>query len=170
MKTALEGFIAVMVIGMLWGGTAIAQSTSAMKTNIEFAHKDAEVWSKGNLALADEIYSKDIIRHFSGQPDSVGFESYKQILLATRKAFPDWTPTVENVIASDDLVVSKMTISGTMTGPMRNMQPTGQSLKIPCASIYRIADGKIAEIWVYYDSVPFLRAFGYSISPPSPAK
>ncbi len=170
MKIALERFIAVMVIGMLCGGTAIAQSTSAMKTNIELIYKDQEVWSKGNLALADEIYSMNIIRHVAGQPDSVGLESYKQILLGTRKAFPDYTQTVENVIASDDLVVSKMTLSGTMTGPLRNMPPTGKSVQVPCASVYRIAGGKIAEIWVYYDSVPFLKAFGFSISPPSPPK
>ena len=170
MKTAVGRIIAVMVIGMVWGGTAVAQSTSAMKANIELMHKDAEVWSKGNMALADETYSKDIIRHVAGQPDSVGLESYKQILLGTRKAFPDWTQTVENVIASGDLVVSKMILSGTMTGAMRNMPPTGNSVKVPCASVYRIAEGKIAEIWVYYDSVLFLKAFGYSISPPPPPK
>jgi len=170
MKSAIGPFIAFLVIGMPFGGIAVGQSSSTTKANIEFAQKDKEVWSTGNLALADEIYSKDIIRHVAGQPPSVGLESYKQILLGTRKAFPDWTQTVEDVIASDDLVVSKMTLSGTMTGPLRNMPPTGMSVKVPCASVYRIAGGKIAEIWVYYDSVLFLKAFGYSILPPPPSK
>ena len=169
MKIAVGTFIAVLVIGMAFGEMAVAQSTSTTNANIELARKNhEEVWSKGNPAVADEIYSNDIVRHSADQPDRRGIEVYKQFALGSRGAFPDWKETVENIIASGDLVATKVTITGTMTGPLRNLEPTGKSLKVPCAVFFRIAEGKIVGIWSYYDSVPFLKAIG--MLPPPPPK
>ena len=173
MKSAVGTFIAVLVIGTVFGGMAIAQSTSMMNANIELARKNhEEVWSKGNLAAADEIYSNELVRHSADQPVSRGLDAYKQFWVVSRAAFPDWKETVEHVIASGDLVATKVTIRGTMTGswkgPRGTLPPTGKSLEVPCAVFFRIAEGKIVEIWSYYDSVPFLKAMG--LFPPPPPK
>jgi steroid delta-isomerase-like uncharacterized protein len=172
-KSAVGTFIAMLVIGVVFGGLAVAQSTSMMNANIELAQKHhEEVWSKGNVVVADEIYSNEMVRHSADQPDSRGRESYKQFILAFRAAFPDWKETVEHVIASGDLVATKVTIRGTMTGSLKGQRgtlpPTGKSLEVPCAVFFRIAEGKIVEIWSYYDSVPFLKAIG--VFPPPPPK
>jgi len=168
MKSAVRAFIVTLVIGMVFGGMAVAQST-----NIELVRKHhEEVWSKGNLVVADEIYSNEIVRHSADQPVMRGREPYKQFMLGTREAFPDWKETIENIIASGDLVATKLTITGTMTGPLKGPQgtlpPTGKRLEVPCAVFFRIAEGKIVEIWGYYDSVPFLKALG--VLPPLPPK
>jgi len=166
MKSAIGTFIAVVVIGMVFGGMAIAQSTSTTNANIELARKShEEVWSKGNLAVADEIYSNEIVRHSADRADIRGREAFKQFMLGTRGAFPDWKETVENVIASGDLVATKVTLRGTMTGPLRTFPPTGKRFELPCAVFYRIAEGKIAEIWCYLDSATILRAIG-ALPPP----
>ena len=171
MKSVVGTFIAMLVIGVVFGGMAVAQSTSMMNANIELARKHhEEVWSKGNLVVADEIYSNEMVRHSADQPDSRGREPYKQFILGTRGAFPDYKDTVQNVIASGDLVATKTLITGTMTGALRGpkgtLPPTGKRLEVPCATFFRIAEGKIVEIWGYYDSVPFLKALGVLPSPP----
>jgi steroid delta-isomerase-like uncharacterized protein len=172
-KSTVGTIIVMLVIMMVFGGMAIAKSTSKTDANIELARKHhEEVWSKGNLVVADKIYSNEILRHSADQQDLQGREPYKQFMMGTRGAFPDWKETVENVIASGDLVATKVLITGTMTGtlqgPEGTLTPTGKRLEVPCAVFFRIANGKIMEIWGYYDSVPFLKALG--VLPPPPPK
>jgi len=172
-KSTVGTIIVMLVIVMVFGGMAIAKSASKTDANIELVRKHhEEVWSKGNLAVADKIYSNELVRHSADQPDMQGREPYKQFMMGTRGAFPDWKETVENIIASGDLVATKVSITGTMTGtlqgPQGTLPPTGKRLEVPCAVFFRIANGKIVEIWGYYDSVPFLKALG--VLPPPPPK
>ncbi len=168
MKSAVGRSIVVLVIGMVFAGMAAAQSA-----NIELARKHhEEVWSKGNIMVADEIYSNELVRHSADMPDMRGREAYKRFILACREAFPDWKDEVETIIASGDLVVSKYTNRGTMTGAMRGPKgarpPTGKRLEAPCAAFFRIAEGNIVEIWFYYDSARFSEVLG--VLPPPPPK
>ena len=44
-----------------------------------------KVWSEGDLALVEKVYSSELIAHFSGQPeDIVGLESFKNFVKLTR--------------------------------------------------------------------------------------
>lgn len=169
-KSTVGTIIVMLVIVMVFGGMAIAKSKSKTDVNVELARKIAEeVWSKGNMVVADQIFSDDVVRHSSDMPDIRGKEAYKQFVLGTRAAFPDWKETVENVIASGDLVATKETITGTMTGSMQGpkgtLPPTGKRLETINALFVRIAKGKIVEIWCYYDSARFLEAMGVLPSP-----
>jgi len=173
MKSAVRAFIVVLVIGMVFGGMAVAQSTPKTNANIELARKvGEEVWSKGNMVVADQIFSDEIVRHSADMPDIRGREAYKQFIRGTREAFPDWKETVQNAIASGDLVATKETMTGTMTGsrrgPKGTLPPTGKRFEVPLALFFRIAEGKIVELWCYYDSVPILEAMG--VLPPPPPK
>ena len=137
----------------------------SMDTRSELVRKShEEVWSKGNLAVADEIYSRKIVRHSADQTDEIGRDAYKRFIVGTREAFPDWTETVESIIASRDLVATKVVIKATMTGslngPAGQLPPTGNDFELSAAVFYRITDGMIAEIWSYYDSVPILKTIG----------
>jgi steroid delta-isomerase-like uncharacterized protein len=170
-KSTVGTIIVMLVIVMVFGGMAIAKSKSKTDANVELARKIAEeVWSKGNMVVADQIFSDDVVRHSSDMPDIRGKEAYKQFVLGTRAAFPDWKETVENVIASGDLVATKETITGTMTGSMQGpkgtLPPTGKRLETINALFVRITKGKIVEIWCYYDSARFLEAMGVLPSPP----
>ena len=172
MKSAVGTFIVALVIGIAFGGMAVAQGTSKMNANIEVARKHhEELWSKGNLVGADEIYSNEIVRHSADIPDIRGREAYKQFMLGTRESFPDWKETIENIIASGDFVATKVTATATMTGPLKvpegTLPPTGKRVELPCAVFWHIAEGKIVEIWSYYDSIPFLKAIG-ALPPPPP--
>ena len=177
MKSIVGMFIVVLVIGLVFGGMAIAQSTSKTDANIELARKsEEEFWSKGNLAVADEIFSNEFIRHSAEMPDMKGREAYKQFMLGFREAFPDWKSTIENIFASGDLVAVKLTATGTMTGTLRGgpsgppLPPTGKRLEFPVVDIYRIAEGKIVELWCYYyDVARILVVLGVLPPPPAPA-
>ena len=67
-----------------------------------------ELWSHGNLAVADEIIAADYVRHDAGDPfPAKGPGDIKRIVSMLRGMLPDLTITIESMVAEGDLVVSR---------------------------------------------------------------
>jgi predicted ester cyclase len=82
-----------------------------------------------------------------------------------RGAFPDYRETIEDLIASRDRVVTRLTIRGTHEGPLPFAPATGKSIEIADTSIFRIEDGKIAEQWAVTDQLSLLVQLGQVEAP-----
>lgn len=120
-----------------------------------------EVWSKGNLAVADEILASTYVSHDPASPVPTNSpEALKQRIIMYRTTFPDVQFTVEDIFAEGDKVATRWKAVGTHKGPLMGMDPTGKQVTVTGVSISRIADGVIAEEWVYRDSIGMLRQLG----------
>jgi steroid delta-isomerase-like uncharacterized protein len=108
---------------------------------------EAELWSRGNLAVADELYSPDFVCHFVIGPEWKGVQGIKDVVAQHRRSFPDWNETVEDIIGEDDKVVIRFTSTGTQEGNFEGLAPTGRKVKITEVAIYRLKGGKIVEQW-----------------------
>jgi steroid delta-isomerase-like uncharacterized protein len=115
---------------------------------VELEH--SEIWSKGNLQLIDGVYAENFIGHFPAGTVR-GRAGIRAEVKAHRTAFPDWTETVDDVIADGDRVVTRFTSRGTNFGEFLGKPATGKRIEISEACIHRFADGKIVELWVYPD-------------------
>jgi len=62
-------------------------------------------------------------------------------------SFPDARVTVEDQIAEGDKVMDRWTATGTQTGDLMGMLPTGRRIEISGITISRFSGGKIAEDW-----------------------
>jgi predicted ester cyclase len=64
------------------------------------------------------------------------------------------------------------TMSGTITGafrtPMGVIPPTGEAFSLSGVAVDRIAEGKIAEEWVYFNVLDILQPLGFTLAPPKP--
>ncbi len=61
-----------------------------------------------------------------------------------RTAFPDMNPTVEDVLAEGDKVVTRWTMRGTHQGGIEKFgPPTGRQIEVEGITIHRIEGGKI---------------------------
>ena len=161
--TSSKMILILLLAGTVFGGISCTSRKSISDLNIELERKiHDEVWSKGNLTVADEIFSKDIIRHSGDAPEMPGLEEYKQYIQTWRNIFPDWTETVEDVVASGDFVAARVLLRATQSGPLPNSinaQPTGKKIETHCAIFVRIGpEKKITELWSYYDLTPFVKA------------
>jgi predicted ester cyclase len=77
-----------------------------------------ELWTKGDLAVADEIYSPDAVGHCGNLPDQTNYpECEKDLVRQDRVAFPDGTATVDDQIAEGDKVLTRWRFRATHTGP-----------------------------------------------------
>ena len=52
---------------------------------------EAELWNKGNLAVADELYSPDFVCHFIAGREWKGLQGLKGAVQSHRISLPDWT-------------------------------------------------------------------------------
>jgi len=60
---------------------------------------------------------------------------------------PEWRMTVDEIIAENDRVMVLWTFYGTQQGEYAGLPPTHKRVTYSGINIFRIAEGKIAEIW-----------------------
>ena len=129
------------------------------EANKALARKSFEALSTGDLDKALDMYSDDVTYH-STDGDFSGRDAMKEYISVYYDAFSNIGLSVEDVIAEGDKVVSRVTGSGTHTGELQGMPPTGKNISISGISIMRIADGKIAEEWEMYDIMGMMQQLG----------
>jgi predicted ester cyclase len=103
--------------------------------------------SKGNLAVADELYSPAFVCHFIVGPEWKGIEGIKNEVACHRRSFPDWHEKVDDIVVEGDKVVIRFTSTGTQLGEFQGIAPRGRKVKIQEMAIYRLSRGKIVEQW-----------------------
>ena len=124
-----------------------------------------EIYSQGNLDIADEIFAADIVGHMPGSPDLHGPEDVKQFVTMFRTAFPDIKFTVEDQIAEGDKGVTRWTYTGTHKGGWMGIPPTGVQVTLTGISIDRFAGGKIVESWDNLDDLGLFQQLGMELKP-----
>jgi hypothetical protein len=75
---------------------------------------ETELWSKGNLTAADELYSASFVCHFIAGTEWRELEGIKSDVASHRAAFPDWSEKVDDIVAEGDRVVIRFISSGTL--------------------------------------------------------
>jgi steroid delta-isomerase-like uncharacterized protein len=120
-----------------------------------------DIWNRGDLAVVDELMVDDAAYHGPHMPGGVGDrESWRRAIGMYRSAFPDSHVTFEELIASDDTVVGRWSATGTHTGQLPGLAPTGKRIAIGGITIYRIAAGKIVEAWEQLDMLGMWQQLG----------
>ena len=120
-----------------------------------------EVWNKGNLPVADELFSSTYVHHDASTPDvGRGPESEKKRATLYRTAFPDIRLTMDDIIAEGETVVARWSCRGTHKGDLSGIPPTGKQVNITGVSIARFANGKMEEGWVNWDALALMQQLG----------
>ena len=146
---------------------APGQAQTTTDQNKAIARRWSEdLWSRGNLAVADEIIAPDYERHDPGDPFAAkGPDDVKRIVTMLRSMLPDFQIKVESIIAEGDFVVSRYTATATDTVGYMGMPATGKPIKTQAIQIFRFANGKIVESWAARDDLGTLRQLGHLPSP-----
>jgi steroid delta-isomerase-like uncharacterized protein len=120
-----------------------------------------QAWNGGDLDLIDELFAADYVGHDAPRPEPVhGTEGMKDFLRMYRAAFSDAHITLDDIIVAGDKVVTRWTGTGTHDGDLMGIPPTGRPVAFTGIRIFRVADGKIAEGWVNWDTFGLMRQLG----------
>jgi predicted ester cyclase len=89
----------------------------------------------------------------------------KAAIATYRSAFPDMTARVEEQVAQGDTVVSRWSATGTSTGALQGIPPTGKQVTVVGVNLDRFKDGKVVWSWGIFDQFGMLVQLGV-VPPP----
>src|SRR5262252_8412917 len=114
--------------------------------------KFAEAVNTGNFDLFDQVVAPNCV-----DPDPAGYQIF---FSGMRTAFPDMSVTPETIVQDEDIVAFAYTLTGTHTGPLGKIPPTGKKVKIRGMQISKFKDGKMVERWGSSDELTLLKQIG----------
>jgi len=118
-----------------------------------------EALNRRDLAAAAELLAPDVVIHTPGA-DVEGRKGWREFVAGFLAAFPDLHLTIEDTIAEGDKAVMRWTERGTHEGQFADTAPTGKVVTLSGMDIYRLAGGKIAEAWIWSDTLGLLQQIG----------
>ena len=125
-----------------------------------------ELIGEGRLEVADEIFhSKVLFGVNRAEPVEVDPAFFEEAAAFWHNVFPDVHITIEQVVAEGDFVAEHLTYRGTHSGDLWGIQPTRRQVAATATYVYRIVDGRIAEVWGSWDRLTVLEQLGVSASP-----
>jgi len=130
------------------------------------------VWNTGNIAIAEQLYTSDIIVHLVDQDNSElkGTTALMDYLSFIRTAYPDMKYEPDHMSIDGNTVTTRITFTGTNTGPRGDLLPTNKKVKVSIVLISQIDEGEIAEEWLYANWASIYKQLGFTITPPSAEK
>lgn len=100
-------------------------------------------FNQRDLRMLDELLAHDVIDHTPGEGQCAGIEGIKQVWARLFLAHPGIRCELEDMLAEDDKVATRVTLLDDST----SQPPT----KIRVMEFFRLADGKIVELWNIFD-------------------
>lgn len=123
-----------------------------------------EVLSANRMEKLDEMLGPDFT---DSTPGALGSETGPDVIRAAqgriRALFPTVQYQVEDLVAEGDKVVARYTVRA---ATKEEEGIPSQKVEIMGMTLFRIADGRIREVWIINDQMELYRQLGFTIQPP----
>jgi predicted ester cyclase len=118
-----------------------------------------------NIGRAAELCTPDVALFHPAIPIPIrGLGALNQSLTIMETTFPDRQFTTLDMVAEDDMVLDRFRVTGTQKGPFGSLPPTNKRFDGTGMAIYRVVDGKIAQIMLQEDLLKMLQQLGVAPS------
>lgn len=118
-----------------------------------------QAWNHQQFDILEETHAPDWIHHDPSNPLDLrgGSEGNRARLTELSAAFPDIHYRLDDLIAEDDRVAVRFTVSGTHSGLFAGIPATAKQVSMQGMIIHRLQDGKIVEDRVVRDTLGLLQ-------------
>lgn len=131
---------------------------TAGQANAALVRESVEALNAGDTARLLAVVAPDIVIHYAEMPEPLhGRETWLQGFELMKRAFPDLRAHVDDIVAAEDKVALRLTLSGTHQGDFQGIQASGRTIGYVSHEFYRVADGLIAEEWICSDTASLFR-------------
>ena len=162
-------FVVLLAVTMGVTGCRPVQPVSAMPASTTVATEQAvverfyeEVVNQKHMEVLQEVFDPKMAGHELEQVVPVVKDTD---LFA---AFPDLHIKVDRWALAGDLITALVTVTGTHTGAdLAGVPATGKPVTWSQVDLWRIQDGKIAEVWHNFATADILQQIGYTFVPPA---
>ena len=128
-------------------------------TTTELARRILAAFEAADEEAVDMLIHPDHVDH-APQDGSTGPDGVRDSLRWVRETFGDRRVVVEDLIATEDRVVARVRFSATQIGELYGHAATGRRFEAEQVHIWRAADGRLAEHWMFRDDLGTLRQLG----------
>jgi predicted ester cyclase len=118
-----------------------------------------EIVNQGKLEVADELFAPDFVSH-GPEGDIKGIDAFKNYVRAWRTGIPDVRCEVLDLIVEGDVLAWRIRATGTHTGEMFGLPPTGSALDFLSLNHAYVRDGKFVEHWMLMDQRTLMAQLG----------
>ena len=84
----------------------------------------------------------------------------------TAVIFPDIHAEINDIVIRGDELWGRFTLSGTNTGPIGELPPTGKTFQISGLAITTVADGMIISDETQWNVLDMFQQLGFTLVPP----
>jgi predicted ester cyclase len=113
-------------------------------------------WNQHEIAALAETH----LETFAQNGNPIGIEAFGRSLQGFFASFPDVRVTIEDVIASGDKVLTRVTYIGTQTGPYQGHEATGRTIRVGGLELFLLVDGHVIHHWHEVDHLAILSQLG----------
>ncbi len=145
----------------------------AMKAQAEVEEQNKELirnclkeMGKKNFEILREVYApaaKIYLPSNSSEPISV--EQSIQMVKSFHAAFPDFSHSIEELIAVGDKVIARIIDRGTHLSEFNGIPATGKKIEMSIIAIFYFKEGKIVEVREEVDFVGLMQQLGMELKP-----
>jgi steroid delta-isomerase-like uncharacterized protein len=109
-----------------------------------------QIWNLKDESAIDRFIAEDAV---GNDPKfGVGRESFKKQWRKWQTAFPDIHFEIKELVAEDNIVVSRWVLTGTHLGLYQDIPATGKKISVDGVSIDRIENGMVVSGFDAWDS------------------
>ncbi|BCY10228.1 ester cyclase [Actinoplanes sp. L3-i22] len=111
--------------------------------------------------VVEETFHPDA-RFHTAEPGGVpAVPAQNRIWRVLFRAYPDLRVTIDELLAVDDKIVARQTVTGTNTGEYRGRPASGRRVTYQEIFIARFDDGRITDLWGVVDLYTQLSQLGH---------
>ena len=134
--------------------------------NLRVAREIMRIWSAHDL----DSYAKLLDEKYVAESDTVpapvqGRAGAREFMKVYVTAFPDLRLDTEQMLASEDFVVTRWRATGTHNGPLMSIPPTNRKVVTHGCTVSQYRNGRPAHDWIYWDTGNLMRQLGVLPSP-----
>ena len=132
----------------------------SIEENKNIIRRYQEAYNNNDLDKLDEVVAVNVLtpKIMPGVPS--GLEGAKAVHQRSLLGMPDFHTRIDDLIAEDDKVVARVTMTGTHTGDFWGFPATGNNVTFTGIYIARIENGKIVEHWGEEDGIGLMQQIG----------
>jgi predicted ester cyclase len=112
-----------------------------------------------------DLLAPNFVAHLAGVPEPLDGEGFKQFGMSFYLAFNQGQHVFDEIIVSDDKVVTCGTFTATHLGEFQGLPPTGKQISLSIMHIDRVENGKIVEHWGQGDALGLMQQLGIVFLP-----
>ena len=154
----------ILLAGILFSvvlGACGTQVTPASEINTPVVSRFIQEFkNNADQGIVDELFTAEFVHHLPDPRLPAGKEGLKLVGQSIVAGFPDVQVTVEDLLADGDKVIERTTARATHTGEFNGIPPSGTPVTWTEIHIYRLENGRIAEMWSEVDLLGLMIQLG----------